>query len=267
MATKARERTVSDVMSAPALTATPSETVAEASQRMVGADVGSVVVVDGDRPIGILTERDLIRFGASGLSGEASKVSEWMTEDPDVVAPDLNVQVAYDRLSEQGYRHFPVVEDGTLIGLVSLRDLMKMASIQPVLDPGEIEAPPGLAGVIVAETEVGDVRGLEGFYHYRQYNAVELAATRSLEDVWRLLFDGSLPNAAEREAFVDEIRPLRRVPDSVRDVLPTIADDVLVGDGGVAHGTLARRCGVRHEADPRHRPRTSAGPTPCACVR
>ena len=225
MASNVRERTVSDVMSSPVLTATPSETVAEVSQRMVQANVGSVVVVDGVRPIGILTERDLIKFGASGRSGDASEVSEWMTEDPDVVAPDTNVQVAYDALSVQGYRHFPVVEDGRLIGLISLRDLMKMASIQPVTDPGEIEAPPGLAGVIVAETEVGDVRGTEGFYHYREYNAVELAATRPLEDVWRLMFDGALPDRAEREAFIEEIRPLRRVPDSVRAVLPTIATE------------------------------------------
>ena len=58
--------------------------------------------------------------------------------------------------------------------------------------------PRGLKGVIVADTELGDVRGLEGFYHYRQYNAVELAAKLSLEDVWHLLFDGHLPSTAER---------------------------------------------------------------------
>ena len=73
-----------------------------------------------------------------------------------------------------------------------MRDLMKVASIEPVTHPGHIEAPKGLAGVIVAETEVGDVRGQEGFYHYRQYSAVELAEKRSLEDVWYLLFEAAL---------------------------------------------------------------------------
>src|SRR6185503_1666141 len=96
--------------------------------------------------------------------------------------------------------------------------------IQPVVHPGTIEAPPGLEGVIVAETSVGDVRGTEGFYHYRQYNAVELAEQRPLEDVWRLLFDGELPTTlAERQAFLDELRPLRAIPAEIKDLLPAIA--------------------------------------------
>ncbi|MDQ3294926.1 MAG: citrate synthase/methylcitrate synthase [Actinomycetota bacterium] len=104
-----------------------------------------------------------------------------------------------------------------------MRDLLRIASIQPVVHPGEIEAPPGLEGVIVAETEVGDVRGLEGFYHYRQFSAVDLADKRNLEDVWHLLFDGSLPTAAQREAFLAEVRPYRVLPDEVSEVLPSIA--------------------------------------------
>src|SRR5205823_2866865 len=57
----------------------------------------------------------------------------------------------------------------------------------------------------------------------REYDAVELAAKRSLEDVWRLLFDGSLPTAAERQAFVSEIRAARAIPPAVAEVLPAIA--------------------------------------------
>lgn len=84
--------------------------------------------------------------------------------------------------------------------------------------------PPGLKGVVVTETEIGDVRGAEGFYHYRQYSAVELAQKRPLEDVWRLLIDGALPQtAAERAAFGDEVRPLRVIPPAVASVLPAIA--------------------------------------------
>ena len=87
-------RTVAEVMSAPAITALSSETVAEASGRMVAHSVGSVVVVDGERPIGILTERDLVRFGAAGAAAADTKVSEWMTEAPDCVAPSISVQEA-----------------------------------------------------------------------------------------------------------------------------------------------------------------------------
>jgi len=104
-----------------------------------------------------------------------------------------------------------------------MRDLMRIAQIQPFEHPGTLEAPKGLEGVVVAETTVGDVRGQEGFYHYRQYSAVELAEKRSLEDVWHLLFQGELPTAAQRRAFDDEVRPLRAVPDDVRPLLPAVA--------------------------------------------
>ncbi|KOV69127.1 citrate synthase/methylcitrate synthase [Streptomyces sp. MMG1121] len=86
-----------------------------------------------------------------------------------------------------------------------------------------IDAPRGLAGVVVAETEIGDVRGRQGFYHYRQYSAVELAQTRGFEDVWHLLVHGALPDAERRAAFTAETAVLRRLPEEVRAALPAIA--------------------------------------------
>ncbi|MGW7524566.1 citrate synthase/methylcitrate synthase [Streptomyces sp. NPDC054783] len=86
-----------------------------------------------------------------------------------------------------------------------------------------IEAPRGLAGVVVTETGIGDVRGREGFYHYRQYSAVELARTRGFEDVWHLLVHGTLPDAERRAAFAAETAALRRLPEEVRAALPAIA--------------------------------------------
>ncbi|HEY5155995.1 MAG TPA: citrate synthase [Acidimicrobiales bacterium] len=110
------------------------------------------------------------------------------------------------------------------------------STIDPLLDPraadplatlsaptGALVAPRGLKGVIVTDTEIGDVRGAEGFYHYRQYSAVELAEKRPLEDVWFLLFEGHLPDPSERRAFAAEVAPLRVVPDDVAAVLPAIA--------------------------------------------
>ena len=86
------------------------------------------------------------------------------------------------------------------------------------------EVPRGLKGVVVAETEVGDVRGREGFYHYRQYSAIDLAMNRSIEDVWRLLIDGTLPTTiSERTQFTDEVNAMRTLPDVVVDVLPLLA--------------------------------------------
>jgi citrate synthase len=222
------ERTVADVMSQPVVTAQPAETVALAAQRMRDRRVGSVVVVDhDDRAIGILTERDMIRLAAAGSDASSAKVSEWMTGDPDTIGPDIEARAAFSRLAEHGYRHIPVVEGSgaaqKLVGIVSMRDLMRVAMIQPATAQAH-EVPKGLEGVVVADTTVGDVRGLEGFYHYRQYNAVDLAKARPLEDVWFLLFKGRLPaTRTEREAFMADIRPRRTIPPKVAAVLPEIA--------------------------------------------
>jgi citrate synthase len=89
--------------------------------------------------------------------------------------------------------------------------------------PSLVEVPPGLKGVSVADTAIGDVRGAEGFYHYRQYSAVDLARLRSFEDVWFLFAEGHLPDAAERQAFAAEVAPLRHLPDQVARALPAIA--------------------------------------------
>lgn len=86
-----------------------------------------------------------------------------------------------------------------------------------------LEAPRGLAGVVVADTRIGDVRGQEGFYHYRQYSAVDLARTRGFEDVWHLLVHGELPDAAKGAAFAADTAALRRLPAEVRAALPAIA--------------------------------------------
>ncbi|MFF1397898.1 citrate synthase/methylcitrate synthase [Streptomyces sp. NPDC058287] len=86
-----------------------------------------------------------------------------------------------------------------------------------------VDVPRGLAGVVVTDTELGDVRGREGFYHYRQYSAVELAQTRSFEDVWHLMIHGELPDAAQSTAFAARTAALRRLPDDVRAALPVIA--------------------------------------------
>jgi citrate synthase len=88
---------------------------------------------------------------------------------------------------------------------------------------GTVEVPRGLAGVVVAETGIGDVRGREGFYHYRQYSAVELAETRSFEDVWHLLVHGELPDPGRSAAFGAETAALRRLPDEVAAALPAVA--------------------------------------------
>src|SRR5579875_4790 len=87
-----------------------------------------------------------------------------------------------------------------------------------------ITVPDGLRGVAVADTTIGDVQGKRGFYHYRQYSATDLAASRTLEDVWRLLFDGALPaDAEERAVFEAEVRARRSLPEVLQPLLAGVA--------------------------------------------
>ncbi|MCH7230251.1 citrate synthase [Glycomyces sp. L485] len=83
-----------------------------------------------------------------------------------------------------------------------------------------IEVPRGLDRVIVADTEIGDVRGEEGFYHYRQYDAVELAERCSFEQVWHLMIHGELPDEAQLAEFKDSAAPYRRLSPELLDLLP-----------------------------------------------
>jgi citrate synthase len=88
---------------------------------------------------------------------------------------------------------------------------------------GAADAPAGLDGVVVARTRIGDVRGLEGRYYYRQYDAIELSRHRTLEDVWHLLFRGHLPDSAERAAFARQIAGHRVLPGDMIAFLRTLA--------------------------------------------
>ena len=220
--TGAKTRTVEDIMTREVLTVAPSATVAEAATRMNERRVGAIVAVEDGRPVGILTERDLLRFAAAGAGAASASVQEWMTTSPNTTEPGEDVTDAFKNLIGQSYRHMPVVRNGELVGIISIRDLMKIAQILPVEAPA-VEVPRGLAGLVVAETEIGDVRGQEGFYHYRQYSAIELNEKRPLEDVWYLLYEGALPTKAQREAFMAEIRPLRAIPDELKPLLSGIA--------------------------------------------
>lgn len=84
-------------------------------------------------------------------------------------------------------------------------------------------APPGLKGVVVADTEIGSVRGDEGFYHYRMYDATELARTRTVEEIWFLLLEGRLPDEREQAAFRSEVGRARVLPDEVSDLVVRLA--------------------------------------------
>ena len=119
-------RTVAEVMSYPPVTAQPSETIAEASARMAERKKGSVVVVDGDRPIGILTERDVVEGIASGQDPDTERVSEHMSSAIVYAAPDWSLEEAAVTMVQRGFRHLVVIDGGELVGILSMRDIVRV---------------------------------------------------------------------------------------------------------------------------------------------
>src|SRR5215471_6528163 len=85
------------------------------------------------------------------------------------------------------------------------------------------EAPAGLAGVSVARTKVSDVLGRQGFYHYRGYNAVDIARRGRVEDAWHLMLHGELPTPEQRADFTARAAAWRELPEGVAGLLPAIA--------------------------------------------
>ena len=116
---------VRDLMSTNLVTVEPSATVMRAAAVMFGAKVGSVLVMDGDRLVGIFTERDIVKAlsGVSADAGRASPVRALMTDDPVTIRPDASVGEALDRMLEGGFRHLVVTEGTEVLGVVSMRDL------------------------------------------------------------------------------------------------------------------------------------------------
>jgi CBS domain-containing protein len=113
-------------MSRSLLCVAPGETITEVAQRMVERNLGAVLVLDGDRLVGIMTERDLMRAVAKGLHVEAP-VSDYMSPNPETIEPDESTQHAAVLMIHGGFRHLPVVEGTEVVGILSIRDLMRIA--------------------------------------------------------------------------------------------------------------------------------------------
>jgi CBS domain-containing protein len=123
--------TLKEIMTAEVFTTTGDVSVAEVANSMVKGRFGSAVVMDGSWLVGIFTERDVLRAAASGGDLTASPVSEWMTRDPVTAAPDMDASEAAEVMMSQGFRHLPVVEGKTLMGMVSLRDILRVRIRRP----------------------------------------------------------------------------------------------------------------------------------------
>jgi CBS domain-containing protein len=114
---------MSDLISGPPVACRPDVLVSELAETMISEGVGSLAVIDGERLVGIVTDRDIVQAVADATTGEAT-AADIMTMGPDTIDVDMEVEDATEWLNATGYRHLPVTDDGRLVGIVSIKDLL-----------------------------------------------------------------------------------------------------------------------------------------------
>ena len=121
---------LAEIMTTDVFTASSDTAVTHVAAAMVKGRFGSAVVLEGAVVSGIFTERDVLRAAASGADLTRSPVSRWMTPDPVTAGPEVDSDHAAELMLGSGFRHLPVVEDGKLAGIVSLRDLLSVRIVR-----------------------------------------------------------------------------------------------------------------------------------------
>lgn len=114
---------VSEIMTSAAVTDASDDTLAEAAHKMWKQQTGSLLVVDGEDLVGIVTERDVLKAVATGVNPMETRISEVMTKDVITVDPRTSLREAAKIMADRWIRHLPVLEGGKLVGVLSQRDL------------------------------------------------------------------------------------------------------------------------------------------------
>jgi CBS domain-containing protein len=104
----------------------PDESLTDIATRMRSNGVSAVAIMEDERLVGIITERDLMRAVADGLNPRGTLASAYMTASPHTIAPSEDASEAAHTMVERGVRHLPVVEEGRVVGFVSARDLLQL---------------------------------------------------------------------------------------------------------------------------------------------
>jgi CBS domain-containing protein len=123
------------------VTALPSITVAQAAQMLSERRIGTLIISnDGRAPDGIVSERDIVRhLGKSGAACLIEPVSTIMTSKLVTCTRDIRADVVLEKMTEGRFRHMPVVEDGALIGLISLGDVVKARLTELAMEKDALE--------------------------------------------------------------------------------------------------------------------------------
>ncbi|MFC6019260.1 cyclic nucleotide-binding/CBS domain-containing protein [Plantactinospora solaniradicis] len=118
---------VREAMSSNVLVVGPEHTLRQAAQMMSRRGVGSAVVVDPDSEgVGIMTERDVLKAIGAGLDCDVERTAAHLTWDVVYAGPDWTVHEAAEAMARGGFRHLVVLEDGEVLGMISVRDIVRV---------------------------------------------------------------------------------------------------------------------------------------------
>jgi len=120
---------VREAMSTMTLTVGPEHTLRQTAKLMSTRRVGSAVVVDPDRSgVGIITERDILNAIGAGLDPDVARTADHLTVDVVYARPDWTVHEAAAAMVRGGFRHLVVLEDDDVLGVISVRDILRVWS-------------------------------------------------------------------------------------------------------------------------------------------
>ena len=114
---------ISEIMTKAAVTDSADDTLAQACDKMRHAQTSSMLIMDGDRLVGIVTERDVVKTIAQGLDPKQTRVKDIMTSDLVTIGPMTTLKEAANIMATKWIRHLPIVEGSKVVGMISQRDL------------------------------------------------------------------------------------------------------------------------------------------------
>lgn len=144
---------VRDAMVSRVVTAMPSQTVLDASRMMKGEHVGSLVIVEGNKPMGIITREDIVdKVVTKNLQASNVLVGDVMSRNLVTTSPETDISEAARQMSKHKYERIPVVSMGRLIGILSAREIAKVApaALEVMTEHLRIEEPQNFPGDVQA---------------------------------------------------------------------------------------------------------------------
>ena len=142
---------VSEIMTQAAVIDQPDDTLGEAARKMWEQQTGSLLVMDGEDLVGIITERDVLKAAATGASMDDTRISQVMSKDLVTVGSGTSIREAAKVMADRWIRHLPVLDSGRLVGILSQRDLAGVLA-------GALNEPEALEALVEASQLARDQR-------------------------------------------------------------------------------------------------------------